>query len=500
MLRWLLVCLAMAGASVAMAEPRYGTKRLVVAIDAPRSATSRLATGPRVLFLDRCLGGCSLERGSNSAANKSSSLPLGHGPFNLSAYAWGDVEWQLVVDCMKEVYSPYDVALTDVRPVTGSYAEVIIAGNPGEIGYPEDVLGLANIANNCAALDDTIAFAFANHHPPPDRVNNVCWTAAQEAAHIFGLDHEFQFENADSACTDPMTYRTDCGGRKYFRDRDASCGEYAPRQCHCGGPQNSHRQLLQVFGPGTTTIAPPTSTITSPSSEGMLVDGDVVFAEAGSKRGIGHVDLYLNGSWWLTAPGAPFGSTGQDNPSQYELDVPDRVPDGTIDIVAKAFDDVGVETDSAAITVTKGAPCVTADTCLPEQSCTDGRCVWPQPSGEVGDACTYAQACKSHTCRSLAGSPDDDRETGSDSGPFLCTQTCIPFGIGSSGLCDDGFACTMTNDLSTGICVPAQGGGCCSAGADDRWWAHTAMAGVVMLSMLRRRRARRILLTHDCES
>ena len=50
-----------------------------------------------------------------------------------------------------------------------------------------------------------------------------------------------------------MTYRVDCGGEKFFRDRDAQCGEDAVRDCTCKGTQNSHAKLLTKFGPGTLT-------------------------------------------------------------------------------------------------------------------------------------------------------------------------------------------------------------------------------------------------------
>jgi len=470
MSRWSFACLVIAGASTAMAKPTtYGTQRISVVTTAPR-----LIDGPRVLYLNRCIGGCTINAGDNDAALHTSSLPIGNGPFNVGAYAWGDAEWAQVVECVREVYSPYALTLTDTRPTSGSYAEELIAGLPGDIGYKPDVLGIANIEQHCNALDNVMSFVFANNHPPNDRVNNVCWTAAQEAAHIFGLDHEYQFIDQSSACTDPMTYRTDCGGRKFFRDHDALCGEYSVRDCHCGGVQNSHRQLLGVFGPGTPITAPPTSSLTSPTDGSMLAADAAILAAAGSPRGIGHVDLYLNESWWLTVPGVPFGPTGQDNPSTYELDLPAGVPDSTIDIVAKAFDDLETETNSATVTVTKGAPCVTADTCAAEQVCTSGRCMWGPPTGVIGDACTYPQACVSHVCDGI----------GSDQ---ICTQSCTPGGLGSSADCPGGYSCT-TSSTGNGICYYASGG-CCSAGGGDAVWWHLGVCGIVLASILRRRRA-----------
>ena len=60
----------------------------------------------------------------------------------------------------------------------------------------------------------------------------------------------------------------------------------------------------------------------------------------------------------------------------YTLTAPTNVPDGVIDIVAKAYDDLESETDSATVTVTKGAPCADASTCATGQKCEAGKCFW----------------------------------------------------------------------------------------------------------------------------
>src|SRR5262249_23245244 len=130
--------------------------------------------------------------------------------------AMADTEWAALVQCMKEVYSTYDVVVTDVKPTNTTYHMAIIAGVPAEIGLNPDVLGVAPLASDCSAQDNVISFSFANAHPQTElisRVNNLCWTASQESAHAFGLDHEYEFTpDKRSACNDPMTYRVDCGG------------------------------------------------------------------------------------------------------------------------------------------------------------------------------------------------------------------------------------------------------------------------------------------------
>jgi hypothetical protein len=70
----------------------------------------------------------------------------------------------------------------------------------------------------------------------------LCWTAAQEAAHTYGLDHEV-------FAPDPMTYLEGCLP-KTFAATTEDCGEGPPRDCLCGGTtQNSFDALLAMVGP-----------------------------------------------------------------------------------------------------------------------------------------------------------------------------------------------------------------------------------------------------------
>src|SRR5262249_47797000 len=153
--------------------------------------------------------------------------------------------------------------------------------------------------------------------------------------------------------------------------------------------------------------------------------------------GIDHIDLYLNGfKWGDPVPGVKFNAIGQPQ-STYAVPIPMDVPDSIIDIVTKAYDDLGVGTDTTQITVTKGAAggCVTADTCATGQKCDAGRCLWDPPAGEIGDKCSYDQFCKSLEC-----SPTQtDR---------ICTQDCIP---NSSDSCPPDYACLATGP-SQGFC------------------------------------------------
>lgn len=452
-----------------------------------------------VLYLNRCRGGCTVNGGTDDARTMTSSIPCagtvscaGGGclctggsagtymieEFQNSQGQIGDAateEWQQIVECVREVYSPYNVTVTDTLPAnTISHTQGIIAGKPINIGYPNTSVGGIAPGGNCEPKDNVLSFTFANIYgggTVRDRVLELCTVAAQETAHSFGLDHAFEFSDGRSTCNDPMTYRRDCGGQRFFRNVSAKCGEFAARPCRCGGMQNSHSRLLSIFGPGTPLTPPPTLSVSSPVSGDTVPNATPVIATAAAQRGVEHLDLYLNGYKWLTVKGAAFGPDGQPE-TTYALPLPAGVPDGVIDIVVKAYDDIEAETVAPAITVTKGAPCTSADTCLAGQKCEAGKCFWEPAAGQLGDACTYPQFCVSGNCLDLEG----DR---------YCTQACV---VGVTDSCPTGFECAGESGQS-GLCVFTQSteGGCCATGDDGKT---SALLSMIVLGIVLRRRRR----------
>jgi hypothetical protein len=469
-----LALLLLVVARTAAAEPRR------VTVETPVEAFSQPATAAPYLYLNRCSGGCTITgASSNDAAQGMTTIPS-PGSYIVGEFenvngdigTAADADWAAVVQCMKEVYSPYAITVSDVPPTDGTmFNEAVIAGQPQNIGMSADILGIAPLANNCAPQANVISFSFANHHGPDARVFNICWTAAQESAHAYGLDHEFSFSDGTSACSDPMTYRTDCGGQKFFRNKRAKCGEMAERGCKCSSTQNSHQQLLSIFGAAMPITAAPHASIVFPTNDATVTSGFVTHVSAGSQRGVFKVELYLNGSRWMVMPGAKFGPNGQLD-STYTFYTPASVPDGIIDIQARAYDDLGVAVATIPITVTKGAPCTSASNCLANQTCDEGRCKYPAPTGELGDSCDYGQFCKSWTCLG-----DGDKQ---------CTQECL---TDEPTSCPTGFECLHVTDTGTdGYCWPLDSGGCCSVSHDrTAIWMHGSLA-LLVLGWLRRRR------------
>ncbi|HUH00433.1 MAG TPA: hypothetical protein VML75_00480, partial [Kofleriaceae bacterium] len=168
------------------------------------------------------------------------------GTVTVREFNAGNSAWNAVVACVKAMYEPFGVEITDQDPgSTVSHFEAIVAGYPQDIGAGSGVGGVSPFS--CGIINNAITYSFANIYG--GSVQDICEVVAQETAHAFGLDHEYY-------CPDPMTYLYGCGA-KQFRDYNAPCGEGSARQCACGGStQNSYQKILSIFGPGTPT--PPT--------------------------------------------------------------------------------------------------------------------------------------------------------------------------------------------------------------------------------------------------
>lgn len=387
----------------------------------------------KTLFLNRCAGGCVVEPGRNDARFDTSSIV--DQTSYISEWRHSDAVWQELVDCVKELYAPYDVVVTDVKPdETVFHHEAIVAGDWPEIGYPYPIGGVA--PSQCVPANNVISFTFANGYGP--NAQAICSVVGQETAHSYGLEHAFN-------CADPMTYLSACG-RQYFRDVDAECGEFeALTNCQCGGSaQNSHRWLKSVLGANPVPVPGPDTVITTPTEAAQVVAGFSVSATASHNRGVGRVELWINGTQYGTVEGHELGRESLP----YGFTTPGDLPDGVMDVEVRAYNDIDSET-VVAVTVTKGAPCQSADTCLGGQECTDGRCFWPAPTGMIGDACESDAQCISGLCP----------QAGSER---MCSESCFPSEISDS--CPEGFECIEVG-TNSGVCwKESSGGGICNAG------------------------------------
>jgi len=427
----------------------------------------------KVIFVNPCRGGCTFTKSSPGVSDAINNLTwLGSAPqgstITISEFSHPQEVWDATIACIRDVYLPYGVSVVDVDPGQVPHHEAVLAGRAQELPIA-GALGVAPLgAGACAPADNVISFSFANNHGPTQNLSlaeAMCWTVAQESAHSYGLEHEFD-------CSDPLTYLDNCDGPKYFRDIDAPCGEFSERPCVCGGnAQNSHERLLGVLGMGQVT-PPPVVNIGQPADGSTVNPGFSVFATAVDDRGVNHIDLYINGWKWAEIPGVWKKS------SSYVLDIPGGVPDGVMNIEVRACNDTG-SCGSDMIQVTRGQACGDASACRPGQKCEAGACSWDPPVGVHGDACTYNEYCTTELCADIGG------------GQMACTSNC--FG-GVNDNCPDPLVCNAQSGQA-GICATPpeeEETGCCSAGGSDAGSLafNLGLGTLVGLIAIRRRRKR----------
>ncbi len=369
---------AAAGGSALADPPRIRTEVVWVDPIEVVADDARAADISHVLFVNRCPGGCTITPGDNDARTNTSSI-IGGVTRNLAEFNAGDAVFDAVIECLRDVYSPYDVQIVTEDPGDSMpHHEAIMAGDPEDVGRDPLTGGIAPAT--CEPLNNVISFSFANGIAEmisgQTLIETLCWTAAQESAHSFGLpNHVYD-------CHDPMTYLPGCG-RKYFRNRAIQCGRFdGPEECTCSvEAQNSHERLLATFGEGTPP-PPPVVTMEYPQEGASVDQGFSIFFTAIDPRLIAGAEIYLNGSKVVEMPGKDFDTA--DEP--YSAEAPDY-PDGYIEIEVKAYDEFGTA-GSAKVTVLKGEPC-DGDSCGDGFECTSGHCVALEDGGG-GGCCAVA--------------------------------------------------------------------------------------------------------------
>ena len=396
-----------------------------------------------VIYLDDCLpNGCDVSPGFDDSRTDHSSIP--QSPSHLAGYAWGTDSWNALVTCVKQMYAPFDVQITDQDPGMAPHFELMVGGSSTDIGI-QGALGVAPFVPCDGQLqDNVISFAFAAE---TSNVDELCWAAAQETAHVLGLDHELEAK-------DPMTYLSPPVKKVGFQHEDAKCGEYNPRQCYCGGStQDSYQYLMDTMGPAQ--LEPPSLAITSPADGAWVKPGFPVHATATSQ---------------LTITGGALQIDGQPQASVAQLPLAFTAPAdlaGGDHTIAVAATDAGPRTFSAQVTVHVVAAC-DAGTCATGFACLGGLCLpTADTPGGLGATCTDGPSCITGTCAF-------------DGNTHACTGACDP-----GETCQSGFSCVTATDGS-GVCWPASsgGGGCDAGGAPG---PALALWGVGLAFALRRR-------------
>jgi len=340
-----LACASLAFASSAAASPDDLTEHprgTYVVVDPPAlsiDTPTQAGGSPSILFLNRCAGGETISPGNeNSSANTSSILG---GSVNFPEFPYGDDAWNQVVSRTRELYTPFNIQVTDVDPSPAQHDEVIVCGDGGSAGFG----GAGGVAPfSCGVIPNAITFVFAQ--TMGNNPEAIAIVVGQESAHAWGLDHEYK-------CDDPMTYLSWCGDVQ-FQDGDYACGEYSERACSCGGAtQNSYQHIMGIFGPATPDTQTPLAQITSPNDGAEYESGAdfEIAVEVSDDIEVTKVTLFVNGESMASDESSAFGPWPAAD-----------TPDGTYEFYVEAEDFAGNVGQSDVVTVHVGVDAADGET------------------------------------------------------------------------------------------------------------------------------------------
>lgn len=288
----------------------------------------------RTLYLDRD-GGTLAPGHTNSQAN---TTTLVDQVSTIAGWDTDDATWAETVACVRAMWSPFDVEITEIDPGAATpHIQVHIGGSPTSIGFPSKIGGVSPMAIDCSVVEHSIVFVFPQNLR--DDPQTVCEVIGQEVGHSYGLDHELE-------PADPMTYLPFAGDRT-FRDKTAACGESSPRPCGIGGhtcsaTQNSFRMLLDRLGAPGSDHDPPVLAITTPQDGELVEPGFPVIASATDDVEVARITLYVDGAEVSTAERALAVSTDpglRPGPHALLIEVADAADNTTVRRLAVEIDD-----------------------------------------------------------------------------------------------------------------------------------------------------------------
>jgi MYXO-CTERM domain-containing protein len=401
-----------------------------------------------ILYLNDCMpSGCTVFPGSDDSRTDHSSIA--ESQVHLDAYGYGSAKWDSLVQCARTTFAPFDVQIVTQDPGNTPHFEVMVGGRATQLNSQlQGAGGVAPFIDCSTSEDNVISFVFAAE---VNNENFLCGAIAQEASHVWGLDHELDAK-------DPMTY-LDLGSSKRFQDNNASCGEDTPRQCNCGGStQNSVQFLNNAFGP--LVLTPPSLQIVTPTNGQWVKPGFPIHAALTSQIGFTSANLDIDGTSASTITSDPL-----------TFNAPANLGGGDHTVTVSTTDSQS-RTTMASVGVHVTAACSSAAPCPSSFNCLGGFCLpGAGEAGGLGATCTDNGQCITGQCAS-------------DGTESLCTGQCD-----SGNVCPSGFTCLA----ASGVCWPSpDSGGCEASGggassSKSAGFALLAFGGLVLVVRRRRR-------------
>ena len=206
---------------------------------------------------------------------------------------------------LQQYYNDFNILIAAQRPPEWlPYTMAVIGGTSGNAGQQNGVCGIANVACD-GAKRNHVSLSF------PGSCGAAAETAAQESAHNWGLEHtdvktDIMYPYLEGA----GSFRSECMAISHATGSGTTqCGYVHKVYCPAGEgeQQNSHEELLGVFGPRVTDT-------TNPTIVSMLPEEGAVFTTADSfivSATIADDSNYVGVKWtWLEGLPAELQETG----------------------------------------------------------------------------------------------------------------------------------------------------------------------------------------------
>ena len=253
---------------------------------------------PWVIFVN--FDGATLTQGPDSAQNNVTQIGECAGEF--APYGAGDKR-TAVMQATRADWAAYNIEVVDQRPSSGEYT-MNMTGPTNPFGF--GVLGIAPVDCGNFQTHSNITYAFHSVDDGFDAATTAT-TIGQEVAHSYGLEHVDQ--PAD------ILNPTNAGGDPSFMDEclpivgGALCTQQHELECPEGGAQNSHQELLTLFGPSIPDVDGPVVLVTAPLTGTIFDEGDGfnVIVTITDESEVVEANLYSNGQLVDTDTSAPWG-------------------------------------------------------------------------------------------------------------------------------------------------------------------------------------------------